>query len=203
MQVLTEEQKDRMIKINQRLGLPADAHETHHEKIVAAQSKKTELVFSADPLESDVPPIHVMVGSIAEFKKLVGTEDDKDDSHIQYPEEYPEEHQRLVDTATSKGDLLAKMDERFSQNLKKAAYAYVMGNSKKVAKYESAMNAIMFPGRIAVFTGHELQVPDGQRYRIQGDEPVLWNFGVIKVGKDSEIKISTMVMINSQIFIQE
>jgi hypothetical protein len=203
MYSLTQEQKNKFARVIERLGLAADAHVKQYEALKEAQSKKKNLVFSSDPIGSDVPPLYVSVGSVAEFKSKIGVEDGEDDSHIEYPPRMEALHADLLKTATSKGDLLSKMDETMANNMRKAAHAYVMGDSRKVMEYEPLINKIMFPGKIAVFAGGELDIPAGQTYTIQGDDPVVWNYEIIKEGQGSEIKITTMATVTSQYFIQQ
>jgi len=200
---LTQEQQNRFASINHRLGLTGDAHLKQDAVIKEVQAKKQNLVFSSDPLESDVPPIHVSVGSVAEFKSMVGVPNEEDDSHIDYPAPMEEHHARLLASATSKADLLTKMDESFAFNMRKAANAYIMGDARKVMEYEDLINAVMFPGRIAVFTGNDLDIPAGETYVIQGTDPVVWNFECIEEGAGSEILITTMAKINTQYFTQK
>ncbi len=203
MNTLTQTQKDNHALVNQRLGLAADAHLTLSKTIKSIQQQKKNLVFSSDPLESDVPPVHVSVGSIAEFKKMVGTPDGSDDSHINYPGAMADHHRELMSTVSSKQDLLGKMDEHLHDKMQKAAYAYVMGDSRKVQEYEPLINSLMFPGRIAVFTGEDLDIPAGEVYTIKGEDPVVFNFEEITEGKDAEIMITTNCSLHTQYFTQK
>lgn len=200
---LTQEQQNRFTSINHRLKLSGDEHLKQDAVIKSVQAKKKNLVFSSDPLESDVPPIHVSVGSVAEFKLMVGVANEEDDSHIDYPGPMEQHHTKLLTDATSKADLLTKMDEKFALNMRKAANAYIMGDARKVMEYEGVINAIMFPGRIAVFTGGDMDIPAGETYTIQGTDPVIWNFESIEEGEGSEIKITTMAKIHTQYFTQK
>ncbi|MFB6456384.1 hypothetical protein ACE38W_14020 [Chitinophaga sp. Hz27] len=202
MNTLTQEQKDKHAAVNSRLGLASDAHLTLSKQIKSVQQSKQNLVFSSDPLESDFPPIHVSVGSIAEFKKLVGVADGEDDSHIDYPGPMSEGQRSVMSTVRSKAELLTKMDEQLYDRMRKAAHAFVMGDSRKVQEYVPLINSLMFPGRIAVFTGEDLDIPAGATVTIKGEDPVVFNFQEITEGKDAEILITTMTSLYTQYFTQ-
>lgn len=202
MNKLTKAQQDNHASVNQRLGLPADAHLTLSKQIKSIQKQKKNLVFSSDPLESDVPPVHVSVGSIAEFKKMVGVPDDQDDSHVNYPSSLSDYHRQLITSVGSKAELLSRMDEDLHDKMRQAAYAYVMGNSSKVQEYEPLINSLMFPGRIAIFTGEDLDIPAGETYTVKGEDPVVMNFEEITEGKDAEIMITTNCSLHTQYFNQ-
>ncbi len=203
MNTLTQAQKDNHASVNKRLGLAPDAHLTLSAQIKSIQKQKKNLVFSSDPLESDIPPIHVSVGSIAEFKRMVGVSDDTDDSHINYPGPMADHHRQLMSAVGSKAELLGRMDEQLHDKMQKAAYAYVMGDSRKVQEYESLINSLMFPGRIAVFTGEDLDIPAGETYTVKGEDPVVMNFEEITEGQNAELMITTNCSLHTQYFTQE
>jgi len=202
MNTLTQAQKDNHASVNQRLGLAPDVHLTLNKQIKSIQQQKKNLVFSSDPLESDVPPIHVSVGSIAEFKKMVGVPDDQDDSHVNYPSPLEDQHRQLMASVGSKAELLGRMDEDLHDKMRQAAYAYVMGDSRKVQEYEPLINSLMFPGRIAVFTGQDLNIPADETYTIKGEDPVVMNFEEITEGQNAEIMITTNCSLHTQYFTQ-
>ncbi|MBV8256145.1 MAG: hypothetical protein JO154_26355 [Chitinophaga sp.] len=203
MNTLTQAQKDNHALVNQRLGLAPDAHLTLSAQIKNIQQQKKDLVFSSDPLESDVPPVHVNVGSIAEFKKMVGVPDGEDDSHVVYPEPMADHHRQLMGSVGSKGELLGRMDDQLHEKMRQAAYAYVMGDSRKVEEYVPLINSLMFPGRIAVFTGQDANIPDGATWTIKGEDPVVLNFEEITEGQGAEIKITTNCSLHTQYFTQK
>ncbi|RAJ80352.1 hypothetical protein CLV59_105461 [Chitinophaga dinghuensis] len=203
MNTLTQAQKDNHASVNQRLGLAPDAHLTLSNQIKSIQQQKKNLVFSSDPLESDVPPIHVSVGSIAEFKKMVGVPDGNDDGHVTYPDPLADHHRQLMSAVGSKAELLSRMDDQLFDKMQKAAYAYVMGDSRKVQEYEPLINSLMFPGRIAVFTGEDLDIPSGETYTIKGEDPVVMNFEEITEGQNAEIMITTNCSLHTQYFTQK
>lgn len=207
MASLTPAQQGRFLKINERLGITADAIARQKELLQAAQSGqrnaqsgKQELVFSSDPIESHVPPIYVSVGSIADAKRLVGVDDDSDDAHVAYPQAFPQQYADVFRTAKSKGEVFGKVYPEFFVQLEKAAHAYVMGNSRKVQEYEDAINAVLFPGRIAVFTGDDLIIPQDGIFRIKGPDPIYLNYQSIITGSDAEIWITTKAILNTQNF---
>ncbi|NIG56666.1 hypothetical protein [Chitinophaga sp. Cy-1792] len=200
MNTLTQAQKENYALVNSRLGLAPDAHLQLSSKIKAIQQEKKDLVFSSDPLESDVPPIHVSVGSIAEFKKMVGRPDGNDDYDIEYPGPLSVNHRDLLASVHSKAELLQKMDEQLYDKMRQAAHAYVMGDSRRVAEYEPLINSLMFPGRIAVFTGEDLDIPAGETYTIKGEDPVVFNFEEINEGRGATLVITTMTSLHTQYF---
>jgi hypothetical protein len=108
----------------------------------------------------------------------------------------------LLKKVKSKAELLAMMDKSFSENIQKASSAFVLGDSRKVKEYEDLINAIMFPGEVAVFGGDNLIVPDGQTHTITGPDPVKLTYGEISVGVGSQILVETDANITSQNFIQ-
>ena len=72
-----------------------------------------------------------------------------------------------------------------------------------MASYVPLINALKFPGRAAVFTGETLTVPDGAVHVIDGDDPVVLNYGRIVVGKNATIRFQTAAYLQCQIFTQE
>ncbi|MVT10242.1 hypothetical protein [Chitinophaga tropicalis] len=207
MASLTPAQQGRFLKINERLGITAEVAARQMEHLQAAQSGqrstqsgKQELVFSSDPVESHVPPIYLSVGSIADVKRLVGVEDNNDDAHVAYPQAFPQQYADVFRTAKSKGEVFGKVHPEFFAHLEKAAHAFVMGNSRKVQEYEEAINAVLFPGRIAVFTGEDLIIPANGVLRITGPDPVYLNYQSITTGADAEIWITTKATLNTQYF---
>ncbi len=203
MSELNEQQKRNFEAMNTRLGLAP----TQSTIATAANAKKSapkqHIVLSSDPGESDVPPHIIAVGSIAELNKMVGAPDNGDDSHVQYPPAPPAQFTARAKQPISRAELIGGMDENSLNNLKMAATAYLKGNPTKVAAYEPMINAAMFPGKVAVFAdAGNLNVPANGSVTIQGNDPVVLNYGSITVGQNGQIVVVTDANITTQIMTQ-
>jgi len=192
---LTDEQKNNYIAVNAKFGM-SDLESTYNPADHAGKA----LTFSADPVQSDVPPRLISVNSIAEMKNLVGNPADRDDSNIEYPEAYPAEKNAILETASTKMDLIRQIDEGVKANLIKAARAYVLGNPNKVKGYEPLINAVMFPMYVAYFAAATPYLIDAP-VTVTGPNPIVWNHpaivfksgGAITADVDFTINCTTML----------
>ncbi len=199
MQKLTKEQLQNFDDVNKRLGLTAQQVKASFESLQKAQKhKKTQLIFSSDPLESDVEPILISVGSIQQLKAMVGVPDGSNDMDIPYPPPLTAQEKEIFKNAKSLADLRSHMSDAFMHKILKAAEAYIMGNSTKVQEYVDLINDIRFPGSLAVFTGDNLNIPDNTTYKVSGNDPVVWNYQSITVGAGSQIIVETQLTSTSQ-----
>ncbi len=198
MDSLNEEQKKAFAATNRRLGLD-DFHCT--DTGARRRSSDGTVVFSSDPNESHVEPHIIEVASIAHLNELIGRPADSE--FDDYPEPNKEETCQTVRRSKSKANLKESLSDNEKENIRKAAVAYLNGDPKKVEDYEEAINAAMFPGRAAAFTGSDLNVPDGTTHKITGSDPVVLNYGTITVGANAEIKVEVDANITAQKFIQK
>ena len=198
MKALSQNQQDSFAATNARLGLGAD------EFTVSALPESGNIVFSSDPAESSVAPKFIPTASIAHLKELIGAPAGVDDSNISYPAALKSTgiHGLLTSTADQK-DLVQKLSAEDMSTLHQAASAYLMGNAEKVEDYVPTINAAMFPGRVALFAGQSLNVPDGQTLVISGKDPVALNYQTITVGVNAQIRVETNAQITCQIFTQK
>jgi len=110
---------------NQNLGLP---EETQTHAPVKHLKSKT-VVYSSDPLESDVPPKVLMVSSIEELKKIMGNPVQQD-KHIEYPPALSRKLSLRMVNAKNLDDLKKVLTPKEHDNIKKAMHAYLVGNPK-------------------------------------------------------------------------
>ena len=195
---LTNEQKANFAKVNASFGL--DPHEYTHTK---EDVPSGNVVFSSDPIESDVKPHIVPVANIREMRKLLNPNDDINEETIEHPKEMHPEHLGLVKKALNKKELHASLTPELKDNLRKAAVAHVLGDPERVKSYEDTINALNFPGKVAVFASSDLNVPAGTTHTITGDSPVVLNYQKITVGAGAEIRVEVDANITSQIFVQQ
>ncbi len=199
MQQLTKEQLKNFDDVNKRLGLTEQQVKASAESLSKAQKKKsTHLTFSSDPLQSDVEPIFINVGSIQQLKEMVGVADGNGDKDIPYPPPLTAHEKEIFKNAKSLADLRSHMSEAFAHKILKAAEAYIMGNSEKVKEYVDLINDIRFPGRLAVFAGDTLNIPANSTYTVSGADPVVWNYQSITVGSGGQIVVETQLTSTSQ-----
>ncbi len=204
MDFLTDQQRANFASFNQRLGLASDelTHDTAAQTMTQA-AHDGPVIISSNPGESHIPVKIVPVGSIAELNKMVGLPDDGDDSDVFYPDALPGHQTKLLQTANSKAELFSNLEDSTFENVKQAATAYLMGNAAKLAAHEPMINAMLFPGQVALATGSDLTIPAGQTYIVQGNNPVVLNYGRITVGTGAQIKVLTDTTLSTQIFVQQ
>lgn len=203
MDNLTEEQRAKFAAKNALLGLgPNEYTVQFSEENIASLPK--ELVFSSNADESHFLPHYVPVASIAEMRRIAGFAEEYEDKGQQEPD-YPAapsgEELDLAnsDSANISGTLGAELRDR----IRRAAEAYVAGDPAKVKDYEPLINATMFPGRAAVFTGEVLEVPANTTYVVKGADPVILHFEKIIVGDNGTIRVETSADITTYTFVQQ
>lgn len=180
--------------VNRRFGLGA-TDSTYDPKAYAGKP----LVYSSDPVQSDVPPKIVHAHSIAELKALIGAPAGTHDDAVEYPAAIPAGQQAVLSAASSRDDLLEKLPRQLRSNLEKAYRAYLQGNPEKVKDYEPILNALMFPMPVAYFAADATKVID-QPITVTGSDPVAWNYDAItfqaggSITADVEFKISCNTM---------
>lgn len=195
----TREQQERFDDVNRRLGITADQVKASFKALLEAQRKKHgALTFSSDPIESDIEPIYINVGSIQQLKELVGLPDDSKDHDFPYPPPLTAQDKEIFKNAKSLADFRSNISDTLASKIRKAAEAYVMANSKKVSEYTQMINDTGFPGRLAVFTGDTLDIPANSTYSVTGPDPVVWNYVSINVGANGQIFVQTQLTSTSQ-----
>jgi hypothetical protein len=60
-----------------------------------------------------------------------------------------------------------------------------------------------YPVSAAVFTGQRLELPTGASHIITGDDPVILNYGEIRVAEGATIRVKSRTFISSQVFARE
>ncbi|OZG73938.1 hypothetical protein BTA51_09155 [Hahella sp. CCB-MM4] len=198
---LTETEAKAFAEVNQRLGMgPTDTTFTQ-EHMLAKGSGPVHM--SSDPLASHIPPKIIPVASIAEMNKLVGIPDYYNDSHVDYPPPLPQEHLNQLTAANSTEEFRQSVSPEMHENIKKAAVAYVQGNSNKVKDYEPLINAAMFPGKVAAFVAENITVTAENPLIIMPGDPQVHNYGTITVEPGGRIQVSEHVTLTCQQFIME
>lgn len=201
MQKSSNGHRDSYSQVNHKLGITESQIKASYESLKKAQERKKKgegIVFSSDPLESDVAPVFVAVSSIQQFKAFVGVADGSDDKDIYYPPPMTAAEKAIFEKAKSLAELRSHMSDEFANKVKKAAEAYVMGNSEKVKDYTDIINDLGFPGRVAVFSGGPLVVPANTTYTVTGNDPVVWTYSTITVGAGGQILVQTQLNSTSE-----
>ncbi|OZG72735.1 hypothetical protein BTA51_14525 [Hahella sp. CCB-MM4] len=187
--------------VNQRLGMGANETTFCQDHIMSKGSGPVHM--SSDPLASHIPPKIIPVASIADMNKLVGIPDTNDDSHVEYPEPARQEHLNLLKSANSTDEFHRSVTPEMHENIRKAATAYVLGNSSKVKDYEPLINARMFPGKVAAFVADDIVITADNPLIIKPGDPQVHNYGTITVKPGGYIQVSENATINCQQFIME
>jgi len=201
---LNDDQKEAFKGRLTQMGLGADA--LSHEGTLVTGATPGPTILSGDPAESHVPPTLITVNSIAELKSLHGVPDEHysvrgiTDAAIDYPDELPRERMMLADTAPDICALRDSLQPEEHDQLRKAAQAYVLGNSEKVAAFEPMINAAMFPTQVAAFNGEAITVSANSPLIIKGSTMITLNYGSITVEPGGQIIIQTQVNLTTQRF---
>jgi len=209
MDFLTKEQQASFAATNALLGLgPKEFTAELSKKAQKALSSK--VIMSDDPSESDYLPHIISVASIQDLRRLSGmppidkvpkNSKSNPDKEPDYPPPPTAKDIKLLDTG--KANFRAEMDKDLRDRIGLAAHAYILGNPHKVRAYVPLINAAHFPGKATVFTGSELIVNENTVHIIQGDDPVILNYGKITVKKNAAINVHAHICMNTQIFNQE
>lgn len=203
---LSEEQQAAFARTNELLGLGA----FESSAMMADQEYDNlpqERVMSSGP-DSHFPAHVVSVGSIAQMREIAGFSPkfnlQKDGAGPPPPKPLSERDANSILASIKKRDTFkADIPEDIEEMIRQAAETYVMGNPEEVTDYVPLINATLFPGRIAAFTGNKLSIPEGAKHIIRGDDPVVLNFGEIKIAKNATIRVETTFFIQSQITTME
>jgi hypothetical protein len=204
MNFLSDTQRAEFAATNARFGLGPEEFTAQLSDVELAKLPETRMMSSTG--HTDFPRHIISIGSIEEMRSMAGYGDTYSDAKTggepAYPPEITEAQSRewlgTVETASKEA-----IPEEIRKNIHAAMIAYVTGDPARVAGYVSLINATHFPGRAAVFTGDVLKVPEATKLVIQGEDPVLLNFGHITVAKGATIRVNTRVFFQSQIFTQE
>jgi len=188
-------------QVSQRLGL-ADDTETYDPDTTKLPENKNTIVFSADPLESDIPPLIIPTASIAHLNKIIGRPDDGDDQEVNYPPPLSEVmDSKLINSQGIRAFLHALTVDDY-KIIKMAAEAYLLGDSRKVKDYEPLINATSFPGRVAYFaTLKDIVLPTN--IEIKGEDPIIWNYRSIKTKDKTTLRVQVPMIITANDFCGE
>ena len=201
---LSDDQKQAFRGRMAAMGLAPDT--LSHQGTLVTGATPGPTILSGDPAESHVPPTLVTVNSIAELKALHGIPDEHytvkgvADVAVDYPDELPQHRMKLTDTAPDICALRDSLKEDERDQIVKAAKAYVLGNSEKVAAYEPLINAAMFPMQVAVICIPAIVVSSGSPLVITGSKPVSACYGTITVEPGGQIIIETQTNLTAQRF---
>jgi hypothetical protein len=201
---LNEDQRNAFRGQLKKLGLEADALSHEGELVTGATPGPT--IFSGDPEESHVPPTLITVNSIAELKALQGVPNEHystqgiSDAAVDYPDELPQPRMKLAETASDICALQDSLQPEEHAQIVKAAQAYMLGDSEKVASYEPLINAAMFPLEVAVISGESIVVSPGKPLIFKGPKPLTVNYATITVEPGGQIIIETDVNLTTQRF---
>jgi hypothetical protein len=204
MKILNSEQNARFAEVNARCGLGPDEFTAKLADSELAALPKTRVMASTG--HSDFPPYILPIGSVEDMRKLVGLAGafvpPKVGSEPDYPPPPTIEEVESFLNATQ-GGVKPLISHGFKERIEKAAIAYVVGDPEKVKGYEPMINSLLYPGRVAVFSGETLDVPSGSDHVLTGDDPVMLNYGKITVAKGGTIKVKSRAFISAQLFSEE
>ena len=173
---LDPEAQNNYAAVNNRMGL---SHDFSSHGPIESQAG-VPLVFSADPLESHVPPKIISVASIAQMNDMLGVPDHFPDEHIEGPEPLEQRVQFHLSNVGSTNELWSKLTESDIKNVKTAARTYILGNSERVKEYEPLINALMFPAKIAYFACPDDYIIKGPVVvKKSGSTPIYWCYNNI------------------------
>ncbi|HEX6370724.1 MAG TPA: hypothetical protein VF006_17540 [Longimicrobium sp.] len=205
---MNDDQKSAFTRKMERLGLSATAL-THSDELRTGAARPGPTILSSDPDESHLPPTIVEVRDVAHFKELSGVPDAHYESRkysdvaFDYPQPLDERRAKIVADSRNQCDLEYQLTDAELGDVRKAAHAYVMGNSAKVQSHEPVINAMLFPTRMAVFAGESIVVTKDNPLIIQGPNPVVLNYASIKVEDGGQIIVKVTADVNAQTFIQQ
>lgn len=201
---LNDDQKEAFKNQLTRRGLAAGA--LSHEGTLVTGATPGPTILSGDPAESHVPPTLMTVNSIAELKALHGVPNEHysargiTDAAIDYPDEMPQQRMMLADTAPDVCALRDSLQPEEHDQLRKAAQAYVLGDSEKVAAFEPMINAAMFPLEVATICGEAIVVSPNSPLILKGPTALSVCYGSITVEPGGQIIILTQVDMTTQRF---
>lgn len=204
---LSTEQQNAFQAEMKRMGLDPSA--LNHEGTLVTGATPGPTILSSDPNVSHVPPTLIQVNSIAHLNELRGRPDEDytvrgfSDKSIPYPPEMPTEKTALMNTSEDLCTLREQLTPEDHINIRRAAEAFIMGNSEKVKSYEPIINATMFPQQMAVFAGLSIVVSAQNPLIIEGPGPVTLNYASITVEAGGQIIIKTAADITTQTFTQQ
>lgn len=204
MHFLSREQNERFAEVNARLGLGPD--EFTVELTPGELTALPPLRIMSSTGDSHFPRHVISIGSVEEMRKLVGFgakfAPPKAGTEPDYPVAPPQaEIDQILNALHTNAK--AQISHELMERIEQAAIAYVVGDPGKVAAFVPLINATLYPGRAAVFTGEKLDVPNGSSHLIAGDDPVVLNFGQITVAGGGSIKVKSRTFISAQVFTQE
>lgn len=204
LQGLSEVQKSNHVAALTRLGLPAD-----HKNYDTFETKPGVNVLSSDPATSAIKPTLIPVANIAELNKLAGIPDhefasgQRSDAAVNYPP--PPTPERLTHLASCKNtcDLDFHMTSEENDQAQRAAEAYMMGDSSKLAAWEPLLNAKFFPTQVSAFAGGSIVVKAGSQLVINAQNPIVIASS-ITVEYTGQIVVQTSgAQVTTQTFTQE
>jgi hypothetical protein len=203
MDFLSKEQRERFENTNKLFGLGPQEFTAHLSDEEHNALPQTRLMSSTG--DSHFPRHYASVGSIAEMRRLAGFGERVSPNPLVREPPYPEPLPKAVVDSVLSGlnsSLKPQLTQEIADKITAAAAAYVIGDPARVESYVPLINALKFPGRAAVFTGETLTVPDGAVHVIDGDDPVVMNYGRIVVGKNATIRFRAASYLQCQIFTQ-
>jgi hypothetical protein len=203
MNFLSPEQNERFAEVNARLGLGPDEFTAELPPGDVANLPPTRIMSSTG--DSNFPRIFVSVGSIEEMRKLLGHGSFVPPTEGTEPVYPVAPSQAEIDQILNaiRNNAKPQVSPELKERIEQAAIAYAVGNPDKVAAFVPLINALLYPGRVAAFTGQKLDLPRGSSHLITGDDPVVLNYGQITVAAGATIKVKARTFISSQIFTQE
>ncbi|MEM9593083.1 MAG: hypothetical protein AAGD06_02400 [Acidobacteriota bacterium] len=199
-------QSDRFLHRLEAMGL--DENDVHRGTLDTSEGGGP-FILSGDPAESRIPPKLVTVASLAEMKAIYGVPDEHfdrgqaSDHHLDYPEPLADDRASLHDRVRNLCDLDEQLSWRESEQIRRAAHAFVYGDSRRVASYEPLINAILFPTQVARFAGDSVVVKPGHPLVFKGEQPVEATFDNVVVEPGGEIITDVELQFSSTRFVQE
>ncbi|MEL7114143.1 MAG: hypothetical protein AAGP08_00900 [Pseudomonadota bacterium] len=205
MHFLSEEQRSEFAKINARLGLgpeefTVDADEEMNVRLPETDSTEIRMSSSGG---SDFTPHIMPVASIEDLRHII---DPPTFGHLvegetpKIPAPIEEVMSAEALTNVSHLELRPHITPELLEHIKEAATVFAFGDAAAVETYTTLINAALYPGKLAAFTGPKLVVPPGKKLVITGEDPVMLNFGEITMSEGAELVVHTQFSINCQKF---
>lgn len=187
---------------NFNIGMGLAGDESTHEAISALENYDGTIVYSSDPAVSHIPPKIISVANIAQFKAMVGVPDHVADDLFEIPAQLDAPLMSMISEATDHKTLSESLSFEQIKTIKDVATIYTLSNSERVKEYETIINKVAFPGKVAYFASPDDHIVD-KPIVILGPDPVVWNYPNIIIKPGGSISVQTEFRINCSKYITE
>ncbi len=96
------------------------------------------------------------------------------------------------------------LNQKDEGKLRRALFAYAMGRGEEVASYREVLLKRFFPLPVTVYSGKDIEIKKGQTLTIEpdGHDPVVVNYGIVKLEEGGHIRCEAPVLFVVQKFIK-